>query len=357
MKKRFSLIFAVLLLAISMVFTVSAAKATPVVSLSDEYACAGQTVTLIVSVEGNAYPGIGTAYYHFNYDQDVLTLTSALAGRYENGHLVEPYIFSMGTFAPDVSKDLVTYISFGSYPRNGPLLALTFKVSENAANGRYVVSISDDSYMKTVGLEELDFEIVAGSITVGHRDGNKDHACDNGCGVYQGEHTDSASDKNHDCDICGEKDIEGHTPGTKATCTTPQVCTECDKELDSKLGHNFITYVPNGDATCTDSGTETATCDRCEATDTRAIQGSPAGHNWGEWISVSAPTYEKAGQEQRKCLTCNYVEEKKIDPLDREHNTVTTPSTYKYWYWPLLLLLLIIVVLVIVWIKQRRKTR
>ena len=51
---------------------------------------------------------------------------------------------------------------------------------------------------------------------LGHKDTNKDHICDNGCGITQGEHTDG--NKNHNCDygcsiiigICADTDKD-HT--------------------------------------------------------------------------------------------------------------------------------------------------
>ena len=46
--------------------------------------------------------------------------------------------------------------------------------------------------------------------------------------------------------------------------------------------HSFTNYISNGDATCTENGTETAKCDSCEETKTRTVAGSALGHNYVE---------------------------------------------------------------------------
>ena len=46
----------------------------------------------------------------------------------------------------------------------------------------------------------------------------------------------------------------------------------------STLGHSFTHYVSNNDATCTEDGTKTAKCDRCDVTDTVVDVGSATGH-------------------------------------------------------------------------------
>ncbi len=63
----------------------------------------------------------------------------------------------------------------------------------------------------------------------------KDHKCDE-CGATLSQCADS-DDNDHNCDYCGKENIEGHTAGAAATCTTPQICTECGAELHAALGH------------------------------------------------------------------------------------------------------------------------
>ena len=60
----------------------------------------------------------------------------------------------------------------------------------------------------------------------------------------------------------------GHTPGASATCTEPQLCTVCTAELNPANGHT-----PAGAATCT----EPSKCSECEA-----ILAEATGHTFGE---------------------------------------------------------------------------
>ena len=61
---------------------------------------------------------------------------------------------------------------------------------------------------------------------------------------------------------CTEKGTTTYT----ATCGTASETTT--RQDVPALGHSFTNYVYNGDATCGSDGTETAKCDRCDATDT-----------------------------------------------------------------------------------------
>lgn len=73
-----------------------------------------------------------------------------------------------------------------------------------------------------------------------------------------------------------------HEGGT-ATCTTPATCDDCGREYGAVNpdAHSFTRYVSDNNATCTEDGTETATCDNgCGATDTRTVQDSALGHSF-----------------------------------------------------------------------------
>ena len=86
----------------------------------------------------------------------------------------------------------------------------------------------------------------------------------------------------------------GHTPetipGKAATCTETGLtdgerCSVCGAVLKAQkeipaLDHSFTNYISNNDATCTQDGTETAKCDRCEETNTRTVEGSAKGHDY-----------------------------------------------------------------------------
>ncbi len=68
------------------------------------------------------------------------------------------------------------------------------------------VTCTTDGYTGDMQWSCCKAEISKGTIIpmLGHKDENTDHTCDNGCGVYQGEHKDSATDADHVCDYgCG----------------------------------------------------------------------------------------------------------------------------------------------------------
>lgn len=104
----------------------------------------------------------------------------------------------------------------------------------------------------------------------------KDHKCD-ACGYEMSTCSDKAGDGNHNCDVCGKENVSGHSYGS-ATCDTPATCSECGATTGEALGHSFVDYVSNSDATCETDGTETAKCSRCDTTDTRTDEGSALGH-------------------------------------------------------------------------------
>ncbi len=65
---------------------------------------------------------------------------------------------------------------------------------------------------------------------LGHKDENKDHLCDNGCGVPQGTHEVAAG--KHTCDYCGE------TVTTCADGSNDHKCDVCDKVLSECADEN-----------------------------------------------------------------------------------------------------------------------
>ena len=132
----------------------------------------------------------------------------------------------------------------------------------------------------------------------------------------------------------------GHTEVTdeavEPTCTEPgktegkhcSVCKEvlaAQKEVDA-LGHTYGEYVSNNDATCTEDGTKTAKCVRCDATDTVTDTGSATGHSFGAKASdklASAATCTEAAKYYVQCDNCDAVSE-------TETVTVGTPNGHDW---------------------------
>ncbi|MBR2889378.1 MAG: leucine-rich repeat protein, partial [Oscillospiraceae bacterium] len=122
---------------------------------------------------------------------------------------------------------------------------------------------------------------------------------------------------------------------TEPTCTeqgyTTHTCTKCgDTYVDTfvpALGHNFVTYVSDGNATCTEDGTKTAKCERCDAIDTVVDRGSATGHKFGNWTVVKAATCTEDGTERRDCQNCDHYETRTIEATGHNYKSVVTAPT------------------------------
>ena len=90
--------------------------------------------------------------------------------------------------------------------------------------------------------------------------------------------------------------------------STAELARICQKmyiaDYINALAHDFHSYVSNGDATCTENGTETATCSRegCNATDTRTQENSSFNHEYG---AVTYAWNENQCTASRVCLNDN----------------------------------------------------
>ena len=110
---------------------------------------------------------------------------------------------------------------------------------------------------------------------------------------------------------------------TAPSCTeggfTTYTCTRCGDsykaDVTAALGHSFTNYVSNNDATCTKDGTKTAKCDRCDATDRIADEGSATGHAYGDPVWTWAKDFSSATAK----FTCA-----KNDDAQTKAATITT---------------------------------
>ena len=103
----------------------------------------------------------------------------------------------------------------------------------------------------------------------------------------------------------------------EATYTCP-VCGDTYTDAIPCTGHNYIEEVTK-EATCIEDGERTTTCTVCEDTYTDKV---PAlGHTEGEWEVIKANSMFAAGEQVKKCTTCNAVMQ-----------TEVIPSQYPIWY-------------------------
>ena len=148
---------------------------------------------------------------------------------------------------------------------------------------------------------------------------------------------------------CKDTYIDGYVPAQghsftnyisdgNATCTqdgsVTAICDRCDEtdtqpDSDSKLGHSFTDYRSNGDATCLKDGTETAKCDRCELINTRTDAGTKLGHSFTDYRSNMDATCLVDGTETAKCDRCDQTDRRIDSDSALGHNYVgnITPPT------------------------------
>ena len=113
---------------------------------------------------------------------------------------------------------------------------------------------------------------------------------------------------------CHGHSFTNYVSDGNATCTEDGTktakCDRCDvtntiADEGSAKGHSFTNYVSNNDATCTEDGTKTAKCDRCDAKDTVADEGSAKGHSFTNYVSNNDATCTEDGSKTAKCDHCD----------------------------------------------------
>ena len=117
------------------------------------------------------------------------------------------------------------------------------------------------------------------------------------------------------CSVCNEILVaqteipaKGHT-WTAASCTKPRTCSVCSATDGNPLGHDWSDWTVTTEATCTEKGEKTRSCNRdgCDATETREI--AALGHTEGKAVreNVVPATKDHKGSydEVVYCKVCN----------------------------------------------------
>ena len=123
-----------------------------------------------------------------------------------------------------------------------------------------------------------------------------------------GDNINTATPNHSTIGTTGEHSWDKGTVTTQPTCTTEGVMTYTCKNPDHgkktvpipALNHDFKTYIYDNNATCEADGTETAKCERCDATDTRTAKGSKLTGNTAETaVEARQDAYWVSGADGR----------------------------------------------------------
>ena len=160
----------------------------------------------------------------------------------------------------------------------------------------------------------------------------------------------SSGSRQRTCSRCFDVDTEtisalGHSYSSRsyaATCTsqgyTLKSCTRCSysykTNYTSALGHNYGSYVTAKSPTCTENGTETATCSRCLGTTSRTV--SALGHISVTDPAVAATCTISGLSEGSHCSRCDVVlvEQETVPALGHDevqHEAKAATCTEKGW--------------------------
>lgn len=143
------------------------------------------------------------------------------------------------------------------------------------------------------------------------------------------------------------------------------VVTDASGKYTSSLKSNTVTanhafgeWEVTKEATCTEDGSQTRTCEKCNYQETQAIsakghsystdwssdasghwhacavcgdKGDYAGHELTEWTTTKEPACTEPGEEKRSCPTCGYEETKEIAALNHEVGDEWNSDATHHW--------------------------
>ena len=113
------------------------------------------------------------------------------------------------------------------------------------------------------------------------------------------------------------------------------------EELIDKLGEKdqhkhqftvFVGYDSENKPTCTAAGTAIYACaNGCEGkTTTKPVEA--LGHDWGEWVTVTEPTYGVDGEAKRTCARCGAEETKVLSLWDQSDKAIRFVTMNNMYY-------------------------
>lgn len=105
----------------------------------------------------------------------------------------------------------------------------------------------------------------------------------------------------------------GYTEGKK--CSTCGAILVTQQVIPATGVHDFGEWVTTTAPTCTTAGTETRKCTVCGASESREIPATVV-HDFGEWVTTKQPTTEVEGEQTRVCRLCGNTETRALDKAE-----------------------------------------
>ena len=234
---------------------------------------AGDTVTISVSVSN---PNDACAFdVGFSYDKSALQFVSATGASGVAGGKNGFFFAAMSPFG------------------GGSIGTATFKVTSNAVPGKtYTISCYNmGAYDYDDNEVSIGVSTSGGSVTIASA-GCTSHVWNDGEVTTQ--------------PTCAKEGVRTYT------CTNSG-CGETKTESIPKLTtHTWDNGTVTTKPTCTEAGVKTYTCAVCKGTKTEAV--AAAGHDDGEWITITPATCKKDGLKELQCTVCGEKLDSEVIP-------------------------------------------
>jgi len=172
------------------------------------------------------------------------------------------------------------------------------------------------------------------------KEGNYTYKCANGCGKDTKPHAitgitakDDTQHYLYKCS-CGLNATENHIPGPEATCTSPQVCTVCNKILVAD-GHKYgSTLQAIMDSNGTNNSAHGYLCTLCGHPKNRIPHSYGAAYKFDKGYQDGGSYNDPDELHKRKCSGCNDVKveahnkKTKYSTTSTQHQKITYCNTY-----------------------------
>ena len=110
-----------------------------------------------------------------------------------------------------------------------------------------------------------------------------------------------------------------------------QTCTRCGETTGKALGHDVAQWTEETLSTCSEPGTETGFCTRCQQEVTQELP--LAEHTPGDWTVKTPATEDSPGTRVQTCTVCGATvntEQFTLSPEEVKQQYMDSCQTYSY---------------------------